>query len=63
MFDCVLFLFFFSLSYFSIFFFINVKHGRTPLFFAAFKGYKQIVELLLEKGKPNVDLANKVLFC
>ena len=66
--DCFFFFFFFffifSFSHFSIFFFFfNVKHGRTPLYVAAFKGYKQIVQILLEKGKPIVDLANKVLFC
>ena len=55
------FFFFFSLSHFSNFFF-NVKNGVTPLFIAAFKGHEQIVEILLEKGKPNVDLANQVLF-
>ena len=55
-----LFLFlFFSVSHFSIFF--NVKNGATPLYVAAFKGHKQIVQLLLEKGKPNVDLATKVI--
>ena len=51
--------FFFSVSHFSIFF--NVKNGATPLFIAAFKGHEQIVQLLLEKGKPNVDLANQVI--
>ena len=29
----------------------------TPLLIAAFKGYKQIVQILLEKGNPNVDFA------
>ena len=57
-----LFFFFFSFSHFSIFFF-NVKYGRTPLYIAAANGHKQIVEILLEKGKPNVDLPNLVLFC
>ena len=41
-------------------FFFNVKNGATPLFIAAFKGHEQIVQILLEKGKPNVDLADKV---
>ena len=50
---------FFSFSHFSFFF--NVKDGRTPLHFAAFKGHKQIVQILLEKGKPNVDLPDKVI--
>ena len=57
-----LFLFFFSLSHFSIFF-INVKKGRTPLYIAAKEGYEQIVQLLLEKGNPNVDLPDQVLLC
>ena len=49
--------------YFLIFlFFFNVKDGRTPLFIAAEEGYEQIVEILLEKGNPNVDLPDKVLF-
>ena len=51
--------FFFSFSHFSIF--LNVKNGATPLYIAAKFGYEQIVQLLLEKGKPNVDLANKVI--
>ena len=38
-----------------------MKNGRTPLFIAAFKGDEQIVQLLLEKGKPNVDLADQVI--
>ena len=50
----------FSLSHFSIFFFY-VKDGATPLYIAAQEGHEQIVQLLLEKGKPNVDLANKVI--
>ena len=50
---------FFSLSHFSIF--LNVKDGRTPLYAAAQFGHEQIVQLLLEKGKANVDLATKVL--
>ena len=49
----------FSFSHFSIFF--NVKYGETPLYVAAQKGHKQIVEILLEKGKPNVDLPDPVL--
>ena len=53
------FCFCFSLSHhFSIFF---LKDGRTPLFVAAENGYEQIVRVLLEKGNPNVDLADQVL--
>ena len=37
-----------------------LKNGATPLYIAAFKGYEQIVQLLLEKG-ANVDFATKVL--
>ena len=33
----------------------------TPLLIAAFKGHKQIVQILLEKGNPNVDFADQVL--
>ena len=51
--------FFFSLSYFSIF--ERKKDGRTPLLIAAEKGDEQTVQFLLEKGEPNVDLANQVL--
>ena len=58
-----LFSFSFSFQFFIFLFFFNVKNGATPLYVAAFKGYEQIVQLLLEKGKPNVDLANEVLFC
>ena len=42
-------------------FFIS-KNGRTPLLVAAEKGNKQIIQILLEKGNPNVDLPNKVSF-
>ena len=56
-FCCFLFLFF----HFLIFlFFFNVKDGTTPLFIAAQNGHEQIVQILLEKGGPNVDLAMKV---
>ena len=33
----------------------------TPLLIAAAKGHEQIIQLLLEKGKANVDLADQVL--
>ena len=49
------FLFFLLLN-----FFFNKKDGTTPLYIAADKGYEQIVQLLLEKGNPNVDLADPV---
>ena len=51
------FSFFFTLS----FFYFNVKNGVTPLYIAAQEGYEQIVQFLLEKGNPNVDLPTKVL--
>ena len=54
------FSFFLSFSHFSIFF--NVKSGATPLFVAAFNGYEQIVQILLEKGEPNVDLGEEEVF-
>ena len=56
------FFFFSFFSSFFYFFFIHVKDGRTPLFIAAYNGYEQIVQILLEKGNPNVDLANQVFF-
>ena len=57
-----IFFFFFSLSHFSTFFFINVKIGVTPLHMAAEEGLEQIVQILLEKG-ATVDLADQVLLC
>ena len=41
---------------------LNVKDGATPLFIAAANGDEQIVELLFEKGKANVDCQRKVHF-
>ena len=38
-----------------------LKNGATPLFVAAQKGHEQIVQILLEKGNPNVELADKVI--
>ena len=35
--------------------------GTTPLFIAAENGHEQIVQILLEKGEPHVDLANGVI--
>ena len=61
LFSLYFFLFFFSVSHFSIF--DNMKKdGATPLYIAAQNGYEQIVQILLEKGKPNVDLVGEVLF-
>ena len=48
-------------SFFIFLFFFNVKDGRTPLYIAVQNGHEQIVQILLEKGKPNVDLPDKVL--
>ena len=62
----IVFLFSFSFFFFHFLiflFFFNVKDGVTPLYIAAFKGHEQIVQILLEKGNPNIDLANEVLFC
>ena len=57
----VSFSFFFSFSFFYFLFFLNVKEGATPLSYATSEGHEQIVQLLLEKGRADVDLANKVL--
>ena len=57
----VFFFFFFFFSFSFFYFVFNVKYGRTPLFMATWKGHEQIVQILLEKGKANVDLANKVI--
>ena len=54
----VSFHFFFT---FSFFYFFNVKDGTTPLWIAAQNGHEQTVQILLEKGEPNVDLADQVL--
>ena len=65
----ILFLFFFFFFFFFFhflsffYFFFNIKYGETPLFIAAQNGREQIVQILLEKGKPiNVDLATEVIF-
>ena len=55
----ILFFFFFFFQ-FLIFLFFNVKDGVTPLFVAAQNGHEQIVQILLEKGKANVDLGDEV---
>ena len=56
-----LFLFLFFFFSFSFFYFFHVKYGRTPLYLAALQGEEQIVQILLEKGEPNVDLADLVI--
>ena len=53
------FFFFFLFSFFSFFYFFH-KNGVTPLYVAVQEGHEQIVQILLEKGKPNVDLATMV---
>ena len=60
-FSCQVGLDFFSF-YISHFQISNVKDGFTPLFIAAEEGHEQIVQILLEKGRANVDLPDKVLF-
>ena len=61
-FFCCFFSFSFSFFFqFLIFLFIfNVKEGATPLWIAAANGDEQVVQILLEKGKPNVDLPDQV---
>ena len=44
----------------TFFIIFNFKDGATPLFIAAQEGHEQVVQLLLEKGKPSVDLADQV---
>ena len=59
----VSFSFFFLRSHFLIFLlFFNAKDGVTLLSAAAFQGHERIVEILLENGKANVNLTEKVLF-
>ena len=55
------FLFSFFFQFLIFLFFFNVKNGGTPLYIAAQNAHKQVVQLLLEKGKPNVDFANQVI--
>ena len=59
----LLILSFFFHSLIFLFFFFHVKHGVTPLYIAAQEGHEQIVQILLEKGEPNVDLVTEVIFC
>ena len=59
--DCFSFSFSFLFHFLIFLFFLNVKNGVTPLFIAAQNGHEQIVQMLLEKGEPNVDLATKVI--
>ena len=40
---------------------LNQKDGVTPLYVAAQNGHEQTVQILLEKGNPNVELATKVI--
>ena len=54
----VSFSFFFT---FSFFFFLNIKKGATPLLVATAAEHEQIVQILLEKGKANADLAEQVI--
>ena len=55
-----LFLFFFHfLSFF--YFFLHLKDGTTPFYIAAQNGHEQIVQILLDKGRANVDLADEVI--
>ena len=56
-----LFFFFFFFFFSFFFFFLNLEDGATPLFIAAQNGHEQIVQLLLKKGKANIDLLDKVL--
>ena len=58
--DIVSFFFFSFFSFFYYFFFNVIKEGATPLYIAAQKGHEQIVQILLEKGNPNVNLATQV---
>ena len=55
-----MFLLFFH--FLSLFFYVLKKYGGTALDTAAFHGHHQIVQLLLEKGKANVNSQRKVFF-
>ena len=46
---------------FSFLFSFYLKDGQTPLHFAVQNGHEQIVQILIEKGNPNVNLPDKVL--
>ena len=59
--DLVSFFFSFSFS-FSFLYFFSLKFGATPLYLAVDRGHERIVQILVEKGKANVDLANQVSF-
>ena len=48
-------------SPFSFFDFFYLQDGATPLCIAVEKGHEQIVQILLEKREPNVDLADQVI--
>ena len=37
-----------------------VKNGLTPLLLATSRGYEQIVQILLEKGKANIEIVDQV---
>ena len=58
-----LFLFFLSKLFFELLLiiFILKKNGVTPLCVAAENGYEQIIKILLETGKANVNLQDQVL--
>ena len=54
---------FFSLSHFSFSFSFSLFfYEKGGLLTAAFRGHGQIVEILLEKGKANVDTADEVYY-
>ena len=55
-------IFFFFTSSLFFYFFFNVKNEVTPLCVLLLKKeMNKIVQILLEKGEPNVDLADQVL--
>ena len=54
--------FFFFFHFLLFFYFFNCKkNGVTPLYIAAQEGKEQIVQILLEKGGADADLADKVV--
>ena len=57
---CFFHFFVYLILIFIMFFYFPKKEGTTPLYVAAEIGYEQIVQILLEKGRANVNSQKKV---